>query len=267
MRRTPRHGHLPRRGLGLRAHSGPFRARRKTLSAILVRSKSTSGNAGKEQLTDVAERFGSITDGEAHLYLDHGSGTVTAIDERGLMTLQLDGYEGPIEVEMYFGTRIPSDETAVRDAVGFIKFGDFKEQTEYGQVASEINKRIVHDVIARSPIRTSSAETSRSSAPWESEPSTWFRSISRPYRSFPSRSTSRPGADAGHRRPRLRRRPSRRTDQQGLSRHLGVPRRDYQRLPSEGQRAGRRKRGRQVDTDEDPGGCAATHQRALAPGR
>ena len=43
--------------------------------------------------------------------------------------------------------RIPSDETSVRDAVGFISFGDFKEQTEYGKVGSEINKRILSEVL------------------------------------------------------------------------------------------------------------------------
>ena len=50
------------------------------------------------------------------------------------MTLQLDGYDGPITVQLYIGPRIPSDETAVRDAVGFINFGDFRDQTEYGKV-------------------------------------------------------------------------------------------------------------------------------------
>jgi predicted lipoprotein len=55
----------------------------------------------------------------------------------------LDGYDGPIKALLYIGTRIPSDETSVRDAVGFITFGDFKEQTEYGKAGSEINKRVL----------------------------------------------------------------------------------------------------------------------------
>lgn len=105
------------------------------------------GTADKAQLTEVAEQFGSITVGEAHVYLVTGTGRVDSIDEKGVLTLSLDGYDGPIAVTMYMGQRIPSDETSVRDAVGFIEFGDFKEQTEYGKVASEINKRIVTDVI------------------------------------------------------------------------------------------------------------------------
>ena len=55
-------------------------------------------------------------------------GKVIAVDDKsrvGTLTLELDGYDGPITVKLYIGPRIPSDETAVRDAVGFINFGDF----------------------------------------------------------------------------------------------------------------------------------------------
>jgi predicted lipoprotein len=58
----------------------------------------------------------------------------------------LDGYTGPIKVKFYIGPRIPSDESSVRDAVGFINFGDFREQTEYGKVGLEINKHSMSQV-------------------------------------------------------------------------------------------------------------------------
>ncbi len=108
------------------------------------------GRAKKEQLIAIAEEDGLITVGEAHVYLVKGVGTVTAVDTEsrvGTLTLQMDGYEGPITVKLYSGPRIPSDETAVRDAVGFINFGDFRDQTEYGKVASELNKRIAGEVL------------------------------------------------------------------------------------------------------------------------
>lgn len=117
------------------------------LSAIEVDAQ---GQANKEQLTEVAEDYGSITTGEAHVYLVRGQGTVTAIDmetRTGTMTVDLDGYDGPIVVKLFLGTRIPSDETSMRDAVG-IQFGDFREQTEYGKVGSEINKRVTSEVLA-----------------------------------------------------------------------------------------------------------------------
>ena len=59
------------------------------------------------------------------------------------MEIQPIGYDGPIKVLVYLGPRIPSDETSVRDGVGFINFGDFKEQTEFGKVGAEINKRVL----------------------------------------------------------------------------------------------------------------------------
>lgn len=117
------------------------------LSAIEVDDK---GVAQKEQLTEVVEQYGSITVGEAHVYLVKGRGTVIATDTEsriGTMTLAIEGYEGALPVRLYLGPRIPSDETAVRDAVGFIEFGDFRDQTEYGKVAKEINVRVATDVL------------------------------------------------------------------------------------------------------------------------
>jgi len=121
------------------------------LALILNRfAVNDKGLGAKEQLTAVATELGAITVGEAHVYLVKGEGIVTAVDTEsrsGAMTLQLTGYDGPITVKIFAGSRIPSDETSVRDAVGFIQFGDFKEQTEYGKVASELNKRVVRDVL------------------------------------------------------------------------------------------------------------------------
>ena len=62
--------------------------------------------------------------------------------------MTVDGYEGPITVRVYVGSRIPSDESSIRDATGFIEFGDFREQTEYGKVAAEINKKVLENLEA-----------------------------------------------------------------------------------------------------------------------
>jgi len=110
------------------------------------------GKATTEDLTPIAQELGLITTGEAHVYRVTATGTVTDVDldtSRGSLGLKLDGYDGPINVRVYVGTRIPSDESSIRDASGFIEFGDFKEQTEYGKAASEINKRVVADLEAQ----------------------------------------------------------------------------------------------------------------------
>ena len=112
------------------------------------------GNAATEALTPVAEANGRITSGEAHVYRVYASGTVTDVDtstSKGTIGLAIDGYDGPIAVRVYVGTRIPSDESSIRDATGFIEFGDFKEQTEFGKVASEINKKVVADLEGLDP--------------------------------------------------------------------------------------------------------------------
>lgn len=104
------------------------------------------GRVAKDALIAVTERYGLITPGEAHVYTVRVHGTVVGVDldsTVGTMELAMDGYAGPVVVQVYIGPRIPSDESSVRDAVGFITFGDFRDQTEYGKVTSEINARVV----------------------------------------------------------------------------------------------------------------------------
>ena len=121
------------------------------LSAIFSEMEpDAGGGAAKEELIAVADRYGLITDGEALVYMVKGSGKIVSVDNEtslGTAEVELDGYDGPIKAQLYIGTRIPSDETSVRDAVGFITFGDFKEQTEYGKAGSEINKRVIDTVL------------------------------------------------------------------------------------------------------------------------
>ncbi len=108
------------------------------------------GVTSRETLIPVAERYGLITAGEAHVYTVKGEGTITSVDLEsrvGVAELDLEGYDGATTVNLFLGPRIPSDESSVRDAVGFISFGDFRDQTEYGRVAAAINSRINRDVL------------------------------------------------------------------------------------------------------------------------
>jgi predicted lipoprotein len=113
---------------------------------LTAMTPNAQGIAAKEDLIKVANKYGLITVGEAHVYLVKGEAKVISVDTKtslGVMEIQPIGYEGPIKVLVYLGPRIPSDETSVRDGVGFINFGDFKEQTEYGKVGAEINNRVL----------------------------------------------------------------------------------------------------------------------------
>ena len=120
------------------------------LADVLARIEpGPDGRIATGELTPVAEELGLITPGEAHVYRVIASGTVSDVDvasSRGSIGIDVDGYEGPIEVRAWIGTRIPSDESSVRDASGFISFGDFREQTEFGQVARELNAKVVENL-------------------------------------------------------------------------------------------------------------------------
>ena len=121
------------------------------LSTVLAAVKTNSANmVTKDNLQSVADQYGLTTEGNAQVFMVKGEGTVTDVNTEkstGYMTLDLDGYDGPITVKFYIGKRIPSDETSVRDAVGFITFGDFREQTEYGKVGRELNKRVIAEAL------------------------------------------------------------------------------------------------------------------------
>ncbi len=109
-----------------------------------------NGTASKDSLIPIANKYGLITVGEAHVYMVKGSGTISKVNAEtslGTIEVALDGYDGPVKTLIYIGTRIPNDETSIRDGVGYISFGDFKEQTEYGKVGQEINKRVLSQVL------------------------------------------------------------------------------------------------------------------------
>jgi predicted lipoprotein len=120
------------------------------LAVVLGKMKpDDSGFTSKDSLIPITNNYGLITVGEAHVYMVKGQGEVVDVDTKtsiGTLELLLDGYTGPIKVKFYIGPRIPSDESSVRDAVGFINFGDFREQTEYGKVGLEINKHSMSQV-------------------------------------------------------------------------------------------------------------------------
>jgi len=108
-----------------------------------------NGTISKERLIPITEDYGLITVGDAHVYAVKGRGKVIDVKTKtslGKVEILLDEYTGPIKVNLYIGPRIPSDESSIRDAVGFIEFGDFREQTEYGKVNLEINKRCLQQI-------------------------------------------------------------------------------------------------------------------------
>lgn len=119
------------------------------LSELLWKMEPDEGTISKESLIPITEEYGLITVGEAHVYAVKGRGKVVDVKTEtslGKVEILLEGYTGPVKVNLYIGPRIPSDESSIRDSVGFIEFGDFREQTEYGKVNLEINKRCLQRI-------------------------------------------------------------------------------------------------------------------------
>jgi len=93
--------------------------------------------------------------GSPYAFMVKGSGTVTKVDTSvptGPMTVEIPQAGGkPLTVAIATGPVIAG--TAIRDAVGFISFGDFTNQIEYANVANEINARVKTDVIAKADVK------------------------------------------------------------------------------------------------------------------
>jgi predicted lipoprotein len=88
--------------------------------------------------------------GSPYAFLVNGTGTVTAVDEESPshpLTVKVDGLTGKDNtVQVVTGPVIAG--TALRDAVKFIKFGDFTNQLDYADAATELNTKVKSDVLA-----------------------------------------------------------------------------------------------------------------------
>lgn len=105
-------------------------------------------NAVNSNLMQAGDQYAQISQSGALNFVVKGSGTVESVDtesRNGTAVLKIDGYNGPITVILQVGPLIRGD--GVRDGVGFIEFGDFKEQTEFGQVSRELNSRVAAEVV------------------------------------------------------------------------------------------------------------------------
>lgn len=103
----------------------------------------------ESNLTEAGDQYATISQSGALNFVVKGQGTITEVNtesRNGTAVLQLDGYEGPVAVVVQIGPLVRGD--GVRDGVGFIEFGNFKEQTEFGQVSKELNQRVADVVLS-----------------------------------------------------------------------------------------------------------------------
>jgi predicted lipoprotein len=89
--------------------------------------------------------------GSPYAFLVKGAGTVTAVDEEApthLVTVKFDGLSGKTaNVQVVTGPVIAG--TALRDAVKFITFGNFTNQLDYADAATELNNTVKAEVLSK----------------------------------------------------------------------------------------------------------------------
>ena len=121
------------------------------LSTILAAIEIDAANmAAKVNLQQVADEYGLTTDGKAHAFMTKSQGRIISMNtekRQGTMEVKIETYDGPIKVNLWIGPKLTSKETSLRDSVGSIPFGIFKEQTEYGKVNRELNKRVTSEIL------------------------------------------------------------------------------------------------------------------------
>ncbi|MFA9377789.1 MAG: DUF2291 domain-containing protein [Lachnotalea sp.] len=104
----------------------------------------------KGNLNSLADKYGkySMEDSGELTYTVKGEATVTTVEtekKAGYITIALEGYTGSEEIRIQVGSVLKG--SSVRDALSFIKFGDYTNQEEYASVSQSINSVILDTVI------------------------------------------------------------------------------------------------------------------------
>jgi predicted lipoprotein len=86
-------------------------------------------------------------EGPAH-FMVRGEGVVTRVNSDSphrTLTIRLPKYAGKTEVTMQIGPVFRG--TALRDAVGFIKFNEFTNQLQFAEVSTKLHERVKAQVV------------------------------------------------------------------------------------------------------------------------
>lgn len=101
-------------------------------------------------LQSVAGKYGKYsmgTSGELS-FIVKGNGKVTEINTEkraGYMSVQLEGYSGPIAVKLQIGPVFKG--SAIRDSLSFIKYEDYTNQVDWAKISQSIHDVVAKDVI------------------------------------------------------------------------------------------------------------------------
>lgn len=103
------------------------------------------------------EQYGSRTGTSGFSFMIRSEAEVLEVNTEsriGLMTLDIPPYDGESDASMYVGPVIRGRNNSALDAVGFIQFNDFTNQTEFASVSDAIKQRVLDDVISQIDVDT-----------------------------------------------------------------------------------------------------------------
>jgi predicted lipoprotein len=104
----------------------------------------------RENESATIETYGKRTGTGNYSFMVHGEAQVLSVDTEsriGLMEIDLTPYDGTADATVAIGPVIRRTNIAAVDAVGFIQFNDFVNQTEFATVSDAIKTRILNEVL------------------------------------------------------------------------------------------------------------------------
>jgi predicted lipoprotein len=105
----------------------------------------TLAAAIRENLDAAGERYGKRQGTSPYSFSSSAAGTAGKA-EGGLMPVRIKGVPESTTVSVQVGPAING--TAIRDAVGFIEFGQFTNQVEYAAAGTALNDQVKRQVLA-----------------------------------------------------------------------------------------------------------------------
>lgn len=98
----------------------------------------------------------------AYSFITYGEARVLAVNTEsriGLMTLDVAPFDGQPDASMAIGPVIRGRDTSLRDAVGFIQFNQFTNQTEFAQVSDAMKDHVLNNVISTFDVENLAGQT------------------------------------------------------------------------------------------------------------
>ena len=92
-----------------------------------------------------SERYGHRQGNSPYAFAVSGEGVAGKVKD-GVLPVKVKGVPKSTQVAIQTGPAIPG--TAIRDAVGFIEFGQFLNQVEYADAATALNKQVKAQVLS-----------------------------------------------------------------------------------------------------------------------